>query len=514
MANNSMFEVFCCDPIQYVYVEREEEHSDSVVFGDSETYEERDARREKDEVLGWTLDASARGVTVMGVAVFVSTALLKLAKEAAGCETASPDNDDAYVVPDCEEKIFGMRPTSLLTNILMASSLVSASLMPLVGSIIDHTSYRRTAGRASAACLIILICLQLFSLEHAWVVAATIQVVIAFIYSVHLCATYAYLPELTTRPETLVAYTSRFTAAQYGASVIFLLTMVIILSYMGIGYGQEVRAAQVSQTAVFFVTTVFFGIAWSKLFKKREAMHLVPKDMTLINAGFRKLFRTTKSIALNHNAVKWFLVSAAMTQSATTSFSSIAITFMTEQLRFGPSENAIAILLLLVFAVPGSRLAQILATRLNPKRSLQWCLCLWMINTGAAALILRGEGQDVTAYCFAVVWGLCIGWVYPTEKALYCSIIPRGQDAELMGVYIFACQILSWLPPFIFTALNECGFSMRAGLVSLNAYFFVSFLVLQVLVGEYSDAVQHANTFHEKEEDADYVTVNEKSVIT
>jgi hypothetical protein len=80
MANNSMFEVFCCDPIQYVYVEREEEHSDSVVFGDSETYEEREARREKDEVLGWTLDASARGVTVMGVAVFVSTALLKLAK--------------------------------------------------------------------------------------------------------------------------------------------------------------------------------------------------------------------------------------------------------------------------------------------------------------------------------------------------------------------------------------------------------------------------------------------------
>ena len=514
MANNSMFEVLCCDPIQYVYVD-EEEHTDNVVAGgDSGTYEEREARREKDEVLGWTLDASARGVIVMGAAVFVSTALLKLAKEAAGCETASPDNDDAYVVPDCEKKIFGMRPTSLLTNIVMASSLVSASLMPLVGSFIDHTSYRRTAGRASGACMITLICLQLFSLEHAWVVAATIQVVIAFVYSVHLCATYAYLPELTIHPETLVAYTSRFTAAQYGASVIFLLTMVIFLSNMGIGYGQEVRAAQVSQTAVFVVTAVFFGIAWSKLFKKREASHIVPKDMTLIDAGFRRLFRTTKSIALNHYAVKWFLVSASMTQSATTSFSPIAITFMTEQLRFGPSENAIAILLLLVFAVPGSRFAQILTTRLNPKRSLQLCLCLWMVNTAAAALVLRGQGQEIKAYCFAMVWGLCIGWVYPTEKALYCSIIPRGQEAELMGVYIFACQILSWLPPFVFTALNECGFSMRAGLFSLNGYFFVSLLVLHVLFREYTDAVQHANTFHEKEKDADYVTVNDKSEMT
>jgi MFS-type transporter involved in bile tolerance (Atg22 family) len=508
MASTSLFELICCDPIQYF---DESEHLTDSVLEDSVTYEEQDKKREKDEVMGWTFDASARGVTVIGASVFVSTALLKLAKEAAGCETASQDNDDAYVVPDCNEKIFGMRPTSLLTNILMVSSLVSASLMPLVGSIIDHTAYRRTVGRASAACLITLICLQIFSLKHAWFLAAVIQVAIAFIYSVHLCATYAYLPELTNHPETLVAYTSRFTAAQYGASVVFLVLMVAILSYMGLQNGQEVLAAQVSQTSIFFVTTVFFGIAWSKLFKKRDALHSVPKDMTLVNAGFRKLFRTTKSIALHHNSLKWFLLSASMTQSATTAFSSIAITFMTEQLKFGPSENAIAILLFLVFAVPGASLAQILASWLNPIRSLRCCLCLWMVTTGTAAFVLRGKGQEITAYGFAVVWGLCIGWVYPTEKALYCSIIPRGQDAELMGVYIFACQILSWLPPFVFTALNESGFSMRAGLFSLNGSFFVSFWVLQALVGDYHDAVQHASTFHEKDEDTDYVTISETS---
>lgn len=43
--------------------------------------------------------------------------------------------------------------------------------------------------------------------------------------------------------------------------------------------------------------------------------------------------------------------------------------------------------------------------------------------------------------------------------------------------------------------MNEAGFSMRAGLFSLNAYFFISFAVLQTLIGEYGDAVNHANTF-------------------
>jgi hypothetical protein len=35
-----------------------------------------------------------------------------------------------------------------------------------------------------------------------------------------------------------------------------------------------------------------------------------------------------------------------------------------------------------------------------------------------------------------MIWGLAIGWVYPTEKAPYVTIIPRGQEAELMGTYI------------------------------------------------------------------------------
>ena len=54
--------------------------------------------------------------------------MLKLAKEAAGC-----------VEGECLGRFYGMRPSSLLANIVMIVGLVSAVSMPLVGSMIDHT---------------------------------------------------------------------------------------------------------------------------------------------------------------------------------------------------------------------------------------------------------------------------------------------------------------------------------------------------------------------------------------
>ena len=57
-----------------------------------------------------------------------------------------------------------------------------------------------------------------------------------------------------------------------------------------------------------------------------------------------------------------------------------------------------------------------------------------------------------------------------------------------MGTYLFAGQILSWLPPLIFTGMNEAGVSPRIGIASLSVWFFFGILCL-CLVGEYRRAV-------------------------
>lgn len=64
----------------------------------------------------------------------------------------------------------------------------------------------------------------------------------------------------------------------------------------------------------------------------------------------------------------------------------------------------------------------------------------------------------------------------------------KGQETELMGMYVLSGQILSWLPPAVFTVLNELGFPMAYGLGSLCLYFGAAMLFLR-LMGDYDVAV-------------------------
>jgi UMF1 family MFS transporter len=376
----------------------------------------------------------------------------------------------------------------------MVVGLFSAFIMPLVGSIIDHTDYRRQVGCISAAALSIFILVQMLIMEQFWFIAAILQVFIAFSYTVHLCAVYAYLPELTSDPDTMVQYTAQFSAAQYGGSVGFLIVMIVILSM--INRNGLFGTTTISQSVVFVVCSVFFGYAWTNLFSPRPARHRIPVGQSLVSAGFWKIYKTGRTILQHHSAIKWMLVSVSFTEAATTTFTTVAITYMTLFLQFTPRQNGIAILLLLLFGLPGTRLAAWSTARFNPQRSLQACLVLWIVTTAAASLLLKQPNQEVLAYIFAMIWGIGIGWIYPSEKTLYVTIIPRGQEAELMGVYICACQILSWLPPLVFSIMTELGLSMRIALLGLTIYFLIGLLV-SFLVGDYEEAVRHGKQIDE-----------------
>jgi MFS transporter, UMF1 family len=469
---------------QQLYAETEEWNTDQAIEA---------TRREKEEkeALGWTLDAAARGVAVMGTAVFVSSELLRLAKIAAGCETSYNAQGGGY--ENCEGRVYGMKPTSLLTNIMTIVGLISAFLMPLMGSVIDHTTYRRTVGRVSGALMTFFILIQMLLLPNHWFAASFMQVLVAFSYLVHLTVVYAYLPELTTSSARLVQYTAQFTAAQYTSSVLFLVLMVVILSVAPNSLLERYASVDFSQSVIVCICTIFMGYAWTLLFRKRPASQHVPEGSTPLTAGFHKIFQTSRTIQLHHSAIKYLLISVVFAEAATYTFSTIAITYMTDQLNFTSRENGICILILLLFGVPGTRLAA-RCNGINPIRSLQACLLLWIATTSMAAIILKDPGQQHFAYFFAILWGLCLGWIHPTQKTLYCTIIPRGQEAELMGTYICAGQILSWMPSLVFSVMNEVGISMRIGLFSLTFYFIASFLVL-FLVGDYDEAVAHAREF-------------------
>jgi hypothetical protein len=67
-------------------------------------------------------------------------------------------------------------------------------------------------------------------------------------------------------------------------------------------------------------------------------------------------------------------------------------------------------------------------------------------------------------------------------------IIPTGPDAELMGTYLFAGQIITWLPPTVSTDNSDDGVSQQVGIASILIWFFLKVSCL-ISMGSYRNAV-------------------------
>lgn len=70
-----------------------------------------------------------------------------------------------------------------------------------------------------------------------------------------------------------------------------------------------------------------------------------------------------------------------------------------------------------------------------------------------------------------------LGWFYPTELNLFSSLMPKGQEAELAGFYLYCTQVLGWLPPLVFTLFNENpDIDISWGGVQLNIWIFIALI--------------------------------------
>ena len=233
-----------------------------------------------------------------------------------------------------------------------------------------------------------------------------------------------------------------------------------------------------------------FWVTWKWLFRDRPALsHSLHAN--LITAGFVKLFSTFRSIHSDLPAVKWFLVSVAFSMSANQGGNAIATTYFSAYLGLDSLTIGLLIVVILTGGIPGIYIGRAVSLRYNPVVSAKICLGVYVLVTFSMCLHLRPSNSRL-AFAYGVLWGICKGWVLPIHNTIFCTIIPRGNEVEMMGLYFFACQIFVFLPPMVFTALNEAGLSMDIGMGSLGFYFIAGGFFLNQM-GDYQEAVATVN---------------------
>lgn len=445
------------------------------------------------EALAWAVDTTGRAVSFVAAGAFLAPALIRLAKEAAGCVTEPLPSGE---VPECEGRVYGLRPSSLLTTYTIVVGVSSAALMPLMGSIVDYTKHRRLLGRVFAFLACIFMFPQIFIGENTFFMVAILQIIVAFVGWGHTMLSYAYLPELTNDEKALNKLTSQFTMVNFGSMVLYLGALVGITMVAGI-QDDDVATARLGMAVAFVITMLSYIYAW-RTFDVRPAARELPEGASIWTEGFKQIYCTGKRIRLEFKSLKWFYIAVAFGDAGVQSLASIATTYLIDVLLFSSFENGISLLVLLICSIPGGFLSGWFIARYeNAKWSSMIATSIMIANTFLASAILTGPGQQLRAYGVSGLWGLGTGWKWSSDKLMSSTLIPGGQDAELMGLFLFAGQCLTWLPPLIYTALNEAGLNQRINIATLTTYFFLSVLGYACM-GTYKEAVEIAKANREE----------------
>jgi MFS transporter, UMF1 family len=435
------------------------------------------------EATGWCMDATARApLNQMGG--FVGTAILRLATIDAGCKT----------VFNCNNTVRGFKPSSFLTVTSTVVSIVGAVLMPIFGAVIDHTKYRKHIGAITAFLVVGFTGLEMLISQRRnnWFFILVIDSFQSFFLNVHSTASLAYLPDLTLDEKVLTHYVSQFAFRQFGNQVLY----ILMLLASGYAYGTDQRTA--ADTAVFTARVaagmafgygvLLYGYSWLFLFRQRPALSKVPEGTSLLTTGFVQVGKTTRKIWADYNALKWFLLSLLWTPEAGSGIIlSIAVSFFTIELNYKAQDLAIATLTFMVGTVLGVALSKLTSRWVNPLNNYRLGLLVLCTTIAISVGVLDGPSKIAVSFIFTMVWGIGVGWYVPSQRILYCTLIPKGQETEMMGIISFYNQILQWLPPLLVTLLNENSIPLQYGLLVVSGFVLLAIL-FTLPMGSYIDA--------------------------
>ena len=171
----------------------------------------------------------------------------------------------------------------------------------------------------------------------------------------------------------------------------------------------------------------------------------------------------------------------------------VSVSYLKEAVDFSGTQIGIMFFIVIISTIPGSALGAMVTYKTNPPTSMKLQLGFFIIVNCAAFTILDNPDHESLAYYFGILWGIALGWFYPTESLIFSVVMPKGQEAELAGFFLYCTQIVGWLPPLVFTIMNESDISLNLAGMHLNVYLAIAF-VFYCLMDPWSHCLEAAKS--------------------
>jgi MFS-type transporter involved in bile tolerance (Atg22 family) len=238
--------------------------------------------------------------------IFLSASLIILAERSVGCK----DDDEE----DCQGKVYGFKPTSLITIIATISGLLTAFLLPFIGAVIDFTRHRKLVGKCIVALIITFQAVQIYTVESTWFPMAILQALNGFFFQALELTAFSYLPEIkhAVGEAIMTTYSSCFYALSFLTQSLFILTVIAVSLKLS---ADDVLTAQIGQALDVIVTGCFYILAFYYFTPKNPKKEL-PNGSSLFVTGFKQVFVTARGIFKHYpTTLTRFLLAVTFAQS-------------------------------------------------------------------------------------------------------------------------------------------------------------------------------------------------------
>jgi len=436
--------------------------------------------------------SAAQGV-IVGAGVLMAIPLLKLA-EASVCGEPLPD--------ECTKRVYGFRPSSLLTLMSTISGFLACVILPTVGGMVDATPYRRGIALMTGIILVIEHFVLIIVSRNTWFFCSLLLTISSIFYFTHVTLIYAYIPELTDNEEDLTTYNSIFVLVRSFIVIPYYiitgLAFYLVVGLDGIGtldFEQNIARVSTCVESIFLIFLYFMTF-----YKGLEARPPKQKAAESPLKSILKIKETASEIYTRYPALYWYLVTLLPYSNSVASMASISVTFVTSFLK---AETWLIGLMAIMFGVCniiGSRVHPFIAKRINLLNDIKLNMVLWIVLCITSGLTVTGPERMNLFLVFACLFGFIFGWAIPSMRTVYFCLMPKGRESQFAGIYMFFSTGLIWLPPLLFTILNEAGLRMNYILLLLFVPFVISLLLL-TKVGSFEDAVANVKKQEQMDEE-------------
>ena len=438
------------------------------------------------DVTGFVLNQVGRGV-LFNAALFLLGTYLYLANKAAGCPNAvcidEDDNDrDPTPVPTPSDncgKVWGARPAALVSFGLTIGQVTIACLMPVVGSVVDHSHHRKSIGVAGLGAAWLVCGLQAAVTRHTWQVLLILYFTVYMLgYMANQTCAMAYLPELTDDDDVLASINGRARVKEMSCMLLYMIVVAASQLLLNLDAVDTGRVASLVSALVGGIITL---MSW-RYFTERPASRILPENANLLLYGFVNIRETTKELYEEAPDLLKFLVSYAFSEAGTGGVVGLVAIYLIEQLEMC---GYVAVLVCaIVFTVPGAALSSKAAQGGRAKVAHAGCLAFLSLVIFCVPFVIYkpSHAKGGLPWVFAILLGLGLGFLYPAQRNVFSVLVPGGMEGRVLGIYNFFGASLSWMPSLLFGATYQGTGSMRLGMALVCVFHAIACVGLVVCV--------------------------------